>query len=205
VIDELVKQTSRSLSFLERGGEMGEAMRGLDWSQTPVGDPAQWSTPVKAAIGIMLNSGHPMFVAWGPQLTFCYNDAYIALLGAKHPALGRSLKDVWHDIWPAIAPLVAEALADEAAWVEDYYVETDRKGYPEKAFFTFSFSPLRDEQGEVVGVCCAANETTSKVYAGEQRNVAEAALLRSEEQLRQSNEYLNSIISQASVGIAQTD
>ncbi|WP_172962261.1 EAL domain-containing protein [Hydrocarboniclastica marina] len=202
---EIVEPFSRSLSFLGHGGEMGRAMREKDWLGSPLDEPGQWPQELKSTIALMLNSGHSMFLAWGPELTFFYNDAYIPLLGSKHPALGKPFQDVWHDIWPDIEPIVLDALAGKSTWLEDFRLLTERNGYPEEAFFTFSYSPVRNSQGEVCGLFSAVNETTGKVDAMNRRRAVEEELVQSQEQLRQSNEYLNTIISQASVGIAQTD
>jgi diguanylate cyclase (GGDEF)-like protein/PAS domain S-box-containing protein len=193
------------LAFLAGGGEMGAEMRRKDWSRTSLGRPEFWPQALKSAVSIMLNSGQPMYITWGPELTFFFNDAYKPILGAKRDGLGQRFDELWADVWPDIRPVIADALAGNATWIEDFRLLTTRNGYPEEAFFTFSHSPIRDEQGAVAGLFCAGYETTEKVSAHRQRSAAEAALLHSQEQLRQSNEYLNSIVSQASVGIAQTD
>ena len=190
---EIVEPFSRSLSFLGHGGEMGRAMREKDWLGSPLDEPGQWPQELKSTIALMLNSGHSMFLAWGPELTFFYNDAYIPLLGSKHPALGKPFQDVWHDIWPDIEPIVLDALAGKSTWLEDFRLLTERNGYPEEAFFTFSYSPVRNSQGEVCGLFCAVNETTGKVDAMNRRRAVEEELVQSQEQLRQSNEYLNTI------------
>ena len=92
-----------SLSFLADGGEMGERMRGFDWSCSPLGPPERWPQALKTAVGILLSSKFPMFLAWGPELRFLYNDAYADVLGGKHPAaLGHAFEDVWADIWDEI-------------------------------------------------------------------------------------------------------
>ena len=87
-----------------------------------------------------------MFVAWGPELAMLYNDGYAPALGAKHPwALGRPFRDVWSDSWDEIEPLVNTALGGEATWAENLPLIMQRNGYPEESWFTFSYSPLRDE------------------------------------------------------------
>lgn len=196
---------SGNMAHLANGGGVGAELRAMDWNTTPLGRPEFWPQPLKSALSIMLDSGHPMFLIWGPELTFFYNDAYRPILGAKGSALGQRFDEVWVDSWPSIQPIVEDAFAGNANWVEDFLLLTDRNGFQEEVYFTFSLSPLRDEQGRVVAAFCAGHETTEKVFANHRRSAIEAALLHSQEQLRQSNEYLDSIISQASVGIAQTD
>ncbi len=197
---------SNALDFLAGGGEMGALMRKKDWTQTPLGPVEQWPQSLRTGVSIMLNSGHPMFLAWGPDLVFLFNDAYRPILGAKLPqALGRPFEQLWSDIWHDIKPLVDSALAGQAIWAEDRLLMMERNGYSEETYFTFSYSPIRDERGGITGVFCACTETTGKVMANRQRDQAEDALRRSQELLRESNERLNTVINQASVGISQTD
>ncbi len=114
----------------------------------------------------MINSGHAMFCAWGKDLGFLYNDAYARLLHGKHPsALGQPFHDVWPEIWTDISPLIDAALAGTPTYLEDFPLLTNRKGVDERAWFTFSYSPVRDESGAVAGMFCAVSETTSKVIA----------------------------------------
>jgi PAS domain S-box-containing protein len=112
-----------------------------------------------------------MFVAWGPKLGFLYNDAYSDLLGSKHPnAMGQPFQRVWADIWAEISPLVDAALDSEASYHENLPLVTTRMGFEEQAWFTFSYSPVRDESGSVSGVFCAVAETTEAML-NERRQV----------------------------------
>ena len=107
-----------------------------------------------------------MFVAWGQELGFLYNDAYAEILGAKHPAaIGKRFHDIWSEIWPDISPLIDAAMAGEAIYREDLALLMNRKGYDEQTWFTFSYSPVRDESGKVAGMFCAVSETTGAVLA----------------------------------------
>ncbi len=107
-----------------------------------------------------------MFVAWGADLGFLYNDPYAEILGAKHPrALGQRFDDIWSEIWPDISPLIDAAMAGQATYHEDLPLRMNRKGYDEQTWFTFSYSPVRDESGRVAGMFCACTETTQKVLA----------------------------------------
>jgi PAS domain S-box-containing protein len=152
--------------FLLGGGEIGRRLRAHDWSRSPLGPPQSWPQSLRTAVSILLNSGHPMFVAWGPELGFLYNDAYAPILGAKHPdALGRPFAQVWDEIWDDLLPLVQTALSGEPTWREDMHLVMHRNGYPEDTWYTFSYSPIRDETGGVAGMFCACTETTEKVLA----------------------------------------
>jgi len=163
--------------FLAGGGRMGAMMRSHDWSGSPLGHPDTWPPCLRSTVSLMLGSCFPMFVAFGPELGFLYNDAYAEILGGKHPdALGRRFHEVWGEIWPDIAPLITKALAGEPTWSEDMPLLMNRRGYDEQTWFTFSYSPVRDEQDRVAGMFCTCTETTGRVQA-------EAALRANEARL----------------------
>ena len=139
-------------------------MRGRDWSASPLGDPAGWPLSLRSVVGLLLGSKFPMFVAWGEELGFLYNDAYAEILGSKHPrALGARFHEVWAEIWPDILPLIDAAMAGEASYREDLPLVVSRRNFDEQAWFTFSYSPVRDESGRVAGMFCAVAETTARV------------------------------------------
>ncbi|MFL5807204.1 MAG: ATP-binding protein [Roseiflexaceae bacterium] len=152
------------------GGEMGALMRGLNWSRTPLGPVEDWPQSLRTTVSILLNSRHPMFIFWGPRLAKLYNDGYRPILGAKHPgALGQPGPEVWPEIWDTIGPMVEHVLSQgEATWSDDLMLFMHRNGYLEEVYFTFSYSPVRDETGGVGGMFCACIETTERVL-GERR------------------------------------
>jgi PAS domain S-box-containing protein len=159
-------------------------MRAHDWSSSPLGPPETWPQSLRTIVGLLLQSQFPMFVAWGEELGFLYNDPYAEILGAKHPrAMGRRFYDIWSEIWPDISPLVDAAMAGQATYREDLPLVMNRQGYDEQTWFTFSYSPVRDESGKVSGMFCAVSETTQKV-------LSELALRQSEARLRELNETL---------------
>ncbi len=153
-------------AFLADGGALGALMRAHDWSTSPLGHPSAWPQSLRSVVGLLLTSKFPMFVAWGPELGFLYNDAYAEILGDKHPsALGRRFQDIWAEIWTDIRPLIDAALSGQAIYRHDLPLLMRRKGFDEQTWFTFSYSPVRDERGAVVGMFCACAETTEKVLA----------------------------------------
>jgi PAS domain S-box-containing protein len=165
---------------------MGDRVRAFDWAGTRLGPPAQWPAALRAAVGICLNSRFPMFVWWGPDLVNLYNNAYAPMLGKRHPAaLGRPARDVWADIWPAIGPQADAVMRrGQATWNERVPLLTERNGFPEEAFFTWSYSPIYDDAGAVAGLFCAVTEDTARVAAERDLRRAQDALREGEERLR---------------------
>jgi hypothetical protein len=128
-----------ALMFLSGGGEVGAMMRAHDWSGSPLGHPRTWPQALRTVVGLMLNSKFPMFVAWGPELGFLYNDSYREILGDKHPAaLGGRFHDIWSEIWHDIGPLIERALGGEATYADRLYLVMNRHGYDEPTWFTVS-------------------------------------------------------------------
>lgn len=161
------------LTFLSGTGQSDALLNSDAWASSSIGEPATWPQSLQSVVGLMLSSKFPMFVAWGENLTFLYNDAYAPILGTKHPsAFGRPFEAVWSEIWEDLRPLVDRALGGEATFLEDLPLTMNRKGFDEQTWFTFSYSPLRDESGAVAGMFCACTETTEKVLAL-RRNAAE--------------------------------
>lgn len=153
------------INFLEGGGEMGALMRTYDWSRTPLGDPADWPDALKAAVATCLSSRFPMVIWWGPQLLMLYNDAWQPILGeTKHPAgLGRPGAESWQETWPVVGAQFENALQGVASWSEDLLLASDRHGFLEESYFTYTHGPLRDTSGDVVGVLSVVSETTARV------------------------------------------
>ncbi|GAA0698540.1 ATP-binding protein [Dyella marensis] len=151
------------------GSQMGELIRAHDWSAT-LGAPAQWPRSLQTAVRIMLSSRHPMWVGWGPRQVYLYNDAYRAIIGGKHPwALGRTIDEVWPEIQDYIAPRLAQVLAGgEGIYVEGQLLIMERNGYPEETYYTFSFSPLPDDDGRPGGIICVNTDDTRRVIGDRQ-------------------------------------
>ncbi|MET0404832.1 MAG: ATP-binding protein [Cystobacter sp.] len=156
------------------GGEMVARIRAFDWTRTPLGPPEHWPQSLKTAVSICLQSRFPMSVRWGEEFIALYNDAYIPILGQKHPgALGSPVlsRALWgeEEIRALIEPMLRGVLTrGEATWSQDKGIILERNGYPEEVYATFSYSPIRAESGAVGGVFTAVNETTQKVL-GERR------------------------------------
>lgn len=176
------------LPFLREGGAMGALIRSFDWSATRLGPLAAWPQSLKTAVGLILRAQQPMFIGWGPEFVSLYNDGYIAILGAKHPlALGRPMSEVWHEIWDELRPLNEAVMRGESHSFENRPFHLEGRGTPGPSYFSFTYTPLLDDDGRVGGIFCAAIETTSAVRLAEEAEAARAAqqaLRISEEQLR---------------------
>ncbi|HAK93367.1 MAG TPA: hybrid sensor histidine kinase/response regulator [Massilia timonae] len=146
--------------------QVAARMRGHDWHTSSLGPPEGWPPSLRTAVDMMLHSSFPMFIAWGPQFAFLFNDAYIPILGERYPcAPGLPFAEVWPEAWPELRPLVERTVAGETVFFEDLELSLLRNGYPERAWFTFSYAPLVDAAGHVGGLLCTCMETTGRVLA----------------------------------------
>ena len=144
-------------------GGMSDAVRDFDWSQTALGPSHQWPTSLRIAVEMLLASKFPGCLVWGPELITLHNDGFVPLLGAKPAPLGKPLNVIWSDVWDDIGKLAYRAYAGEAVFMENYMLNTDRNGALEQAYFTFCYSPVRDESGQVAGFLNTVFETTGTV------------------------------------------
>lgn len=193
-------------------GKVCALLRAYDWSASPLGYPPKWDNSLRTVVSLMLDSKFPMFVAWGKDLSLLYNDAYVDILGEKHPwALGQRFGDIWPEIWQEISPLIDRALAGEATYYKNLQLTMMRKGHEEKAWFTFSYSPVRDESGAVAGMFCAVTETTDQVNAQRrqafQLEMADRlrGIAQPEEIIGAAAKLLGQFLGVARVGYAQID
>ena len=165
---------ARDAEFFPQHGELAALMRSKDWTGTPLGSPSTWPTSLRTVLRLMLTSRYAMWMGWGPDLTFFYNDAYGAqTLGAKHPwALGQPAREVWKEIWDTIGPRIEHVIrTGEATWDEGLLLFLERNGYPEETYHTFSYSPAPgDAPGAIAGMFCVVVEETERVIG--QRRIA---------------------------------
>ena len=167
---------SGTQAFLARGGQIGELMRALDWSHSPLGPPAGWSDTLKTTIGMILSAQAQIVLFWGPQMVALYNDAYAPTIGLKHPyALGRPANEYWAELWDDLEPLLRRVLdTGETVFAKSRQFYIERQGYPETVYFDISYSPVSDAQGLTQGVLCIVNETTEQVLAERRLRESEA-------------------------------
>jgi signal transduction histidine kinase len=152
--------------------ETGRLFRQTDWSATALGPLHAWPHSLRTAVGICLNSRFPMFVWWGDALVNIYNDAYIPVLGQRHPeAFGRPARESWRDIWKVLAPQVEQVMRQgQATWNDRVLLVMERNGFSEETYFTWSYSPIHDERDGIGGLFCACSEETPRVVAERERD-----------------------------------
>ena len=205
MISENTSNSSGS-SFLSDGGEMGRLIRSYNWENTNLGSPDRWPQSLKTTLSIILNSKFPMFLWWGPDMICFYNDAYRPSLGTdgKHPSiLGSTGAEAWPEIWEIIKPLIEGVYAGgESTWSEDRLIPIFRNGKIEDVYWTFSYSPVKDEEGGVAGVLVTCTETTHKVLAFKELANTEAVLKQKVAELASSEARFRFLVKGAPVAIS---
>ena len=165
---------SRALDWLN-ASEMGKLIRTMDWSRTPLGALASWPQSLRTTVSLCLASNFPIALAWGAQRVQIYNDGYWPICGAKHPqSMGQDFKECWHTAWPIIGEAFEQASAGSASFLVNQCMFLDRAGYLEETFFTFSFSPIRDDAGRVAGLFHPVTELTQQSLAERRLKVLRA-------------------------------
>src|ERR1700743_2003703 len=158
---------SEKTEFLAGGGSMSALMIGHDWSTSPLGPPAHWTSSLKTAVGLLLRAEAQIVLFWGPEFVALYNDAYAPTIGDKHPtALGRPAKESWTELWDDLEPLlrgVRDTGKTFSAKDRPFYIE--RHGFGETVYFDISYSAVPEADGSVGGVLCIVSETTERVRA----------------------------------------
>ncbi len=170
-------------NWLVGGGEMGKVVRSRDWSKTPLGPIESWPQSLRTTVSLGLASNFPISLVWGPRHVQIYNDGYWPICGGKHPlSMGQDFTECWASAWPVIGNAFERALAGETSYLENQRMFLDRHGYLEETFFTFSFSPIRDETGGVGGLFHPVTETTTKMTATPGEQISSRSKKRANEQ-----------------------
>jgi PAS domain S-box-containing protein len=152
--------------LLNASGDLHTLLSEVDWHRSPLGEPATWPGPLRTVLELMLNSNAAMFLVWGAQRTFLYNEAYLPVLGAKHPqALARPMEDSWGEVWEVVGPLLARSFDGESLHFTRHPFTIVRNGGLEQAWFDFSYTPVYLDKGMVGGALCVLTEVTQQVRA----------------------------------------
>lgn len=176
-------QSSRHLSpmcaadtFIKPGTINGDAILAADWAATSLGALSTWPMTIRAQIAVMLACPRPMYLAWGKDLNYFYNDAYTDILGDRLSAIGEPFAEVWASVWSDIAPIVDAALKGEGTSLVDLKLDLARGGVSEETWWSFTFSPVYGDEGEIVGLLCVTNETTDRILTARDRDSADERL-----------------------------
>ena len=156
--------------LFEGGGETGALLGAIDWAQTPLGPVETWPHSLKTIVRIMLTSRQPIWIGWGPNLIKLYNDPYKAIVGGKHPtALGQPASEVWREVWDVLGPRLEAAMnTNVGTYDESLLLIMERYGYQEETYYTFSYSPVPDDEGGVGGIICANTDDTRRIIGERQ-------------------------------------
>ncbi len=171
-IDSLELPVNDAPPWLQGPGEVRRLMLACDWNATPLGPPASWPESLRAVVRVMLTSRFAMWMAWGPELTFLCNDAYLPTVGLRRDwVIGSRSDKVWAEIWPDISPRISHVLTTgEATWDEALLLHLERSGFAEETYHTFSYSPLADDEGVTSGMLCVVAEVTEREIGERQLN-----------------------------------
>ncbi|PYP76884.1 MAG: hypothetical protein DMD35_17505 [Gemmatimonadetes bacterium] len=191
--------------LFEGPGEMRALCRSFDWASTPLGPSTEWPQSLRTTTAILLASRNPMFLWWGPGLIQIYNDAYRPSFGAegRHPrALGMPGRECWTDIWSTIGPQIEQVMTTgEATWHEDQYLPIERNGRLEDVWWTYSYSPVRDEDGHIAGTLVVCQETTQRVTSQREREQLLEERRQAEQSLRQSEARYRALFESLDAGL----
>ena len=161
-------------SVFAGSGQTGAHLRALDWSATPLGSLEQWPQALRTIVRVVLASGYPMAICWGPDYVLLYNDAYRPIAGTRHPwALGRSAREVYPEAWDFIGSMYDSVMGrgETINYLSDVLVPLTRNNYLEEVYIAFSVSPIWDDNGHVGGVLNSALETTERVLEDRRRHL----------------------------------
>ena len=209
-------QDRPNTDFLAGHGRMGRRIRAVNWTSLGLEGPERWPTQLQSVVRMMLSSRQPICICWGPDLNTLYNESFMPFLGIKErQALGRPLSETWQEVWDDILPFVRQALSGKGTWVENMPLVMERHGYPEETYWTFSYSPLYDEDGRVGGFINIATEMTSSVLAhrkltehitsAEQHIAAQETVERQNTVLQQEMQHrIKNMLSMVSAIVSQT-
>lgn len=183
-------------------GEVRALARELDWSKSPLGPTTSWSPAIRTMVRSMFDSPFPICLWSGPDYALIYNDPYRRILAAKHPAaLGQSGSVVWAEIWEELQPQFDGVRAGgEPVYFEDapFVMARLEGGRTETAFFNYSLSPFRDEDGQIAAVLNITPETTDRVRLEQRLNAEQAALAATQARLRELNGTLEAQVEERS-------
>ncbi len=142
---------------------MADLIAARDWSRTPLGPVERWSPSLRMMIRFLLANRFPLLLWWGPDHISIYNDAYIPVLGTKHPkALGLPVRECWSEIWHVLQPLIETPYSGgPSTWSEDLELDIRRRGFLEETHFTVAYSQFPTTPRPPGSAACSPPSTRS--------------------------------------------
>lgn len=169
--------SSPPFSLPESTSEMARQLVAFPWADTPLGDARHWPLAIRSLLATWLDSPQPMCFVWGDAHYFFFNDAYRPFLGLRADwAMGRPFREVWPDVWADVEPLLNLALAGQGVRRENLPLTMTRNGYAEQTWWTFTYMPLRDETGRILGMMCTTIDVTQSVLNEQAQRELQATL-----------------------------
>ncbi len=149
------------------GKGVGRLIRAKDWSATAMGPMASWPRCLANHVSMLLELRTPAILFWGPERTQLYNDGYAVIMGPRHPKhLGAPFRECWPEAYDAIEPWMQRVTQNgETVEVKRSLIHLTRYGFTEEAYFTFTFSPVWDDHGEIAGVLQLVNDVSDTVFS----------------------------------------
>jgi len=190
------------ISRFSEDSEVGKLIKDFDWSTSSLGDPSNWSTSLQTMVQLVLHSKSPKFLGWGPECALLYNDAYVEILGDRHPSsIGKPLREVWAEIWSNVSSLVTDTFNGRASYFEDAPFSIYRNGRKEMAWFSFEYTPVFGLDGKVEGLYCALHETTLEVLTEQRNDKHESELRNAVRHADIQEQRFNALLQASPVGI----
>lgn len=170
----ITNKSTDPFSWLTNNSSMINLIRERDWTTTSLGSPDKWDLSFKTLINLCLDSKYPSFVWLGPDLISLYNDSYAEIVGPiKHPQLfGAKARELWPEIWDTIKVFIDEVFKGDVISHTDLQLFIERNGRLEESYFSFCYTPIRNDLGIIQGVYCTCQETTQQVLSRKQLDLA---------------------------------
>ena len=181
--------------FLSDGGAMGELLRSIDWTDTPLGPPDVWPSALKQTVSMMLGTTFPVLICWGKDYIQLYNDAFDFIIGVaqQRRVAGQSARKTYAKIWNDLKPVIEDVMKGQTVGFPNFMVRLNRNGHSEECYFDFSGSPIREDDGNIGGILLICAETTEKMRAVEEVAATNEEFMASNEELESANEELAAI------------
>lgn len=142
-------------TWLAKSPTISPLIKKHNWEATSLGPVKDWPKSLKTAINMCLETRYPMYIWWGPDLVNIYNDAYLPIAGlVKHErSFGRPAIEMWPETWDRVQQVVKNVYEkNESVSFQNFVTKVERYGTLEEAYFDYTVSILRDDEGKAQGI-----------------------------------------------------